>query len=321
MKYWLGVTDTEWFSFLSTKMPEDINFWQPSGNPNQFRAIEQGAPFLFKLKSPLNAIGGVGFFSTQTFQPVSIAWDAFGERNGCATYTELKKKIDTYRYRNKKEPEPNPVIGCIILTNPIFFKKEDWIPTPENWGASIVQGKTYDTNDVIGNRLWAQVEERLEKYRFYEQESITTGQFLSDESFADMPRYRDSILSRVRVGQGAFRMLITDAYHKSCSITGDHTLPVLEAAHIKPFAADGPHAISNGLLLRSDLHKLYDSGYLTITPDYHVEVSSSLKEEFNNGKIYYAMHGQHLCVVPDFQQHRPNTEHLIWHNENVFRVG
>ncbi len=320
MKFWLGVTDTEWFSFLSSKAPEDINFWQPSGNHAEFKAIEKGAPFLFKLKAPYNAIGGIGFYSTQTFQPVSIAWDAFRERNGCETFGELKKKIDTYRQRNKKPIEPNPVIGCIILTNPIFFAPEDWIPVPENWGASIVQGKTYNTEEVIGGRLWADIETRLLKYRFYEQSQVASSQLISDNVLIDSPRYRD-IISRVRVGQGAFRMLVTDAYHSQCAVTGDHTLPVLEAAHIKPFALEGPHTVSNGLLLRSDLHKLYDSGYMTITPDYHIEISSALKEEFNNGKIYYAMHGQRLLVVPESDRNQPDTTLLSWHNEHVFKAG
>ena len=82
------------------------------------------------------------------------------------------------------------------------------------------------------------------------------------------------------MGQGAFRVLVTDAYTRRCSVTGERTLPVLEAAHIKPFAVAGPHIISNGLLFRSDVHKLFDTGYLTITSDHKTEVSRRIKEEF-----------------------------------------
>ncbi|MEO1023686.1 MAG: hypothetical protein AAFW89_14170 [Bacteroidota bacterium] len=78
MKYYLGVTDNEWFSFLSSRNNEDINFWQPGGK-TRFSAIHPGAPFLFKLKSPLNAIGGVGFFSSHSILPLDVAWDIFGE--------------------------------------------------------------------------------------------------------------------------------------------------------------------------------------------------------------------------------------------------
>ena len=50
-----------------------------------------------------------------------------------------------------------------------------------------------------------------------------------------------------RLGQGAFRVVVTEAYHRRCAISGEKTLPVLEAAHIKPYTQEGPHEISNGL--------------------------------------------------------------------------
>ncbi|PSO48774.1 MAG: hypothetical protein BRC33_08750 [Cyanobacteria bacterium SW_9_44_58] len=51
-------------------------------------------------------------------------------------------------------------------------------------------------------------------------------------------------------------------------MTGERTLPALDAAHIKPYAQSGSHTISNGLLLRADLHRLFDRFYITITPNY-----------------------------------------------------
>jgi putative restriction endonuclease len=112
--------------------------------------------------------------------------------------------------------------------------------------------------------------------------------------------------------------MVTDAYQRRCAISGEKTLPVLEAAHIKPYAAHGPHRVSNSLLLRSDLHKLFDSGYLTVTLDYRVEVSRRIREEFSNGKEYYAFHGQELRQLPDQLYRRPERQYLMWHNEKVF---
>ncbi len=88
MKFYLGVTDNNWYKYLSSINPEDVNFWQPGGTVH-FKVLTPGAPFLFKLKSPLNAIGGLGFFSSHTFLPVTIAWDAFKNRNGCETFDEF----------------------------------------------------------------------------------------------------------------------------------------------------------------------------------------------------------------------------------------
>ena len=309
MKIYLGVTDINWYKYVSRIQPEDVNFWQPGGNAN-FKVLEPGAPFLFKLKSPINKIGGVGFFSSQTFLPINIAWDVFQEGNGCESLDRLKAMI--LQYRTDKE-NLNPTIGCIVLTNPVFFNEQDWLDVPSNWSGSIVQGKSYDTKEAIGGELWSNVELLLNRYLIDSREGEKS-QLILEES--DVPRYGNSILTKVRLGQGAFRVLVTDAYTRRCSITGEKTLPVLEAAHIKPYSKSGPHFISNGLLLRSDLHKLFDSGYITITKDYKVEVSKRIKEEFQNGKEYYQYHGRSLAYLPEKDRDKPDRVFLEWHNNN-----
>jgi len=136
----------------------------------------------------------------------------------------------------------------------------------------------------------------------------------------ESPEYGNSILTKVRLGQGAFRVLITDAYNRRCSISGEKTLPVLEAAHIKPYALSGPNYISNGLLLRSDIHKLFDSGYITVTKEYKVEVSKRIKEEFKNGKEYYQYHGKSLLYLPLKDIDKPSTKYIDWHNSEIFNT-
>lgn len=307
MRFYVGVTDYKWYKFLSEKNPEDVNFWQPGGG--NFKIISPGAPFLLKLKSPYNVIAGVGFYYRHTLLPISIAWDTFNERNGCSSEIELRNLILNYR---ANQLDQNPTIGCIILTNPVFFKKEDWIPAPSDWSNSIVKGKSYSTEDEIGNSIWNRVELLLESYPIFQQKLETETEWdLAENS----PKYRDSILSKVRIGQGAFRAGVIDAYNKRCSISGEKTLPVLEAAHIKPYSMSGLNLISNGILLRSDMHKLFDAGYITITPDYKVEISHKIKEEFENGREYYQHHGKSLLYLPDNSFERPNPNFLIWHNE------
>ena len=102
-------------------------------------------------------------------------------------------------------------------------------------------------------------------------------------------------------------------------MTGEKTLPVLEAAHIRPYKYDGPHALGNGLLLRSDLHKLFDAGYVTVTEEHHFEVSPRIREEYQNGREYYRLHGSKLVSVPDDETSRPAADFLRWHNDHVFR--
>jgi putative restriction endonuclease len=113
--------------------------------------------------------------------------------------------------------------------------------------------------------------------------------------------------------------MVTDAYDRRCVVTGERTLPVLEAAHIKPYNLVGRHEISNGLLLRSDLHTLFDLGYLTVTPDdLRVRVSRRIHEEFENGREYYELDGFHIRL-PQAAFDQPSREMLSWHAEAVFR--
>jgi putative restriction endonuclease len=50
MKFFIGVTDDNWFRFLAHHQPDEVNFWRPRDKSN-FKAIQEGAPFLFKLKA------------------------------------------------------------------------------------------------------------------------------------------------------------------------------------------------------------------------------------------------------------------------------
>lgn len=309
MKYYLGVTDYNWFTFLRDQKADEVNFWQPGGRHN-FKVIGQGAPFLFKLKAPHNAIGGIGWMVSHSILPLSVAWSFFGHKNGVDSVEKLKQKILSYR----KDQHPNPPIGCILLTDPVFFEEKDWLDVPQSWSKSIVQGKSYETSTIEGSTLWQKVLQRLDQYRWMER-AVEEKAPLVEEPAGE---YR-SILSKVRIGQGAFRSIITEAYQRKCAISGEKTLPVLQAAHIKPYAQSGPHKLSNGLLLRSDIHTLFDAGYLTVTPEKVVEVSPRIREEYENGKEYYRFHGQPLIILPDQQTQQPGKEYLTWHNDQVYR--
>lgn len=116
-----------------------------------------------------------------------------------------------------------------------------------------------------------------------------------------------------------FFVAVTDAYRRACAITEKHSLPALEAAHIKPYGDSGPHEVYNGLLLRSDVHRLSDRGYITVTRGYHIEVSRRLREEHKNGRYHYPFHCHRLHHLPPSPADHPSRELIIWHNEKIFR--
>lgn len=93
---------------------------------------------------------------------------------------------------------------------------------------------------------------------------------------------------------------------------------MLEAAHIIPYGRGGQHRVDNGLLLRSDLHRLYDRGYVTVTPEYKFVVSGSLRDDYHNGRSYYALDGADIAK-PNNELWWPSQDNLEWHAREVFR--
>ena len=120
-----------------------------------------------------------------------------------------------------------------------------------------------------------------------------------------------------RLGQRSFRVAILDAYERRCTVTNERTLPALEAAHIRDYRDVQEHSIGNGLLFRADIHKLFDAGYVTVSPDLHFNVSGRIKEEFENGRDYYKLHGTPIRLPKD-EANRPLTDALQWHSEERY---
>jgi putative restriction endonuclease len=94
---------------------------------------------------------------------------------------------------------------------------------------------------------------------------------------------------------------------------------VLDAAHIQRYLGPRSNHLQNGLLLTKEFHTLFDLGYVTVTPDYVVRVSPSLKGDWRNGKRYYPYDGKRLVALPKDARHRPSQSALALHNEAVFR--
>ena len=311
MKLFVGVTDGDWFRHLAAQQSlEDVNFWRPSGK--DFKALQPGELFLFKLHHPANVIVGGGFFARSLILPVALAWDAFGQANGAGTLAEVKARIGQYRHQ-PIGPFDNPAIGCILLAEPFFLPQAEWIEVPPDFAKNIVQGKTYSTETEAGRQLYDQVADRLRRMK---AESSGTP---AVEAVIQGPRYGAPRPVAPRLGQGTFRALVTEAYARRCAVTGERTLPVLEAAHIRPYGAGGEHALGNGLLLRSDLHRLYDGGYVTVDPNEgRLLVSRRIREEFENGRHYYALEGQKIAA-PQKGFAPPDASNLSYHAEQVYR--
>jgi len=301
MQAYVGITDGDWFELLrSLHDLDEVNFWQPSGN-RQFKVLSPSELFLFKLHSPRDYIVGGGFFAHSSLLPISLAWEAFGEKNGARNLMEMRTQVGKHRRQDHSTDDYR--IGCIILEQPFFLPESAWIPIPSDWKSSIQQGRRYDLAIEPGLSLWRQLQVTMPFASAVREERA---------------RYGQPIITLPRLGQGSFRILVTDAYDRRCAVTNERTLPALDAAHIKPYSESGQHVIRNGILMRRDLHALFDKGYVTVTPSMKVEVSRRIKEEYENGRDYYRLQGNTIRV-PFNPSNRPSREYLEWHNLNIYR--
>ena len=304
-------TDERWFSYFrpSDELTgvDEVNFWRPSAQ-DEFRALRSGEPFFFRLKAPHNAIAGFGFFALSSRMPVQLAWEIFGDRNGDAMRADFERRIREYRLRSGRAAGAQ--LACIVLREAVFLPRSRWLPwgRDQGWHPNLVSYKGYDLA-TDGRSLEALL-------RSTHPEPVLDLQPSFELLEQDARHHVDAV--RVdRRGQGTFRLRLLSAYDQQCAVTGEHAIPVLEAAHIQPYLGPASNHPQNGIVLRSDLHRLYDTGYVTVTPDLRLDVSSRLRDEFENGKHYYEMAGRRIHVPRD-RRLVPSSQALEWHADNVF---
>lgn len=131
---------------------------------------------------------------------------------------------------------------------------------------------------------------------------------------------RDAIVKQ-RVNQSFFRSTILSSYNFKCCITGISIQDLLVASHIVPWAQDQKNRLNprNGLCLNSIHDKAFDKGFITITPDFILKISNTLKEFENNHSVneFFFQFGNKKINLPD--KFLPSKEFLDFHYENIFK--
>ncbi len=130
---------------------------------------------------------------------------------------------------------------------------------------------------------------------------------------------------RVRVNQNFFRAAVIAAYGCRCCITGLPASALLTASHIIPWAKDSRNRTNprNGLCLNALHDRAFDSGLMTVTPDYRVRISRTLEavSDAEGGLVRRLFTGYegHKITLPD--RFAPDPEFLKYHNEHRFQSG
>lgn len=298
MRGYLAVTDPQWLETLREVRVREANFWQP--RPTQV-AQAPGTPWLFKVRGA-DRIAGYGIFSYYTVMPLSVAWETFERGNGVASHAAMLGAIERLRRTDSGDDR----VGCVVLPEIVILTPDDYIAAPSTWHRNTVRGAYYDLSSGEGLIAWQSL-------------LLAAVPTATRSPLLHVPGgYGEPALVQPRRGQGAFRLMVMDAYDRRCAITGERTLPALEAAHIRPFSEDATHEVSYGILMRGDLHRLYDRGYVTIEPDLTFKVSPAIERTYHNGRIYYALDGQRI-VTPKAASAQPDREALSWHAKQIFR--
>ena len=237
----VGSTDPDWFRFLRSHAEvQEVNFWRPGVTSMR---TAKGAPWLFLLRGT-NEIWGCAFFAAFSLMPIGVAWETFGRQTAMKILGHCIKKIS--RLKGTAESAVGS-IGCAVLSNPEYFD------TPINYasvGRMYGPIKSFDARSAQGAQLRTEIAARLQRQP--EASAIIGG------------GVGKPVLVVPRLGQAAFRIELEKQYQTRCAVTGERTRPVLDAAHIKQFSIVKEHALPNGLLLRKDIHRLFDDGYVTV---------------------------------------------------------
>ncbi|ARO31295.1 HNH endonuclease family protein [Rhizobium sp. NXC14] len=294
----IAPTDLDWFDRLKTgPVPRLVNFWTPT--PWNVRRLTVNDRFYFLLKHPIRKVGGYGNFDSYVEMPAEDAWEKFGIGNGLDSKEDLIAKVRNFTARRSLATlSGNPRIGCILLREAVFLNDDEFV-APDNVGhlfpRQVVKLKYFNDVDLLAPALGASI---LAKTPF----TLIAG-----------TGTKKQVSRKDRKGQAVFRQVILRNYGHRCCITGSTQEELLEAAHIQPYVDSRSDHPQNGLCMRADIHRLFDSGLITIDSSLQLQVSPKLKDV-----EYVKMKGQPV-TVPALIEVRPSAKALEYHHDQVFR--
>jgi putative restriction endonuclease len=314
MKHFIALTDKAWFDYLSRESRgqaiDEVNFWSPRSR-RPMKLMSPGEPVFFRLKEPHSAIVGYGFFALFRVLDLDTAWELFGWKNGDPDKVRFLERIGGYRGLDLLNPRTSrDPLGCTILRDAAFWERSRWIPWDERmgWSKHTQRGKVENNPgriDILFHGISGKAPAELATDAFRPLEVDDRRIVLGTQT--------------AREGQGTFRARLLDAYRGRCAITGEHTEPVLDAAHIQPYCGPRSNHVQNGLMLTKEFHALFDRGYVTVSPEYVIRVSARLRSEWKNGHRYLPYDGKPLVQLPDRKGDWPSREALRWHNSRIYR--
>lgn len=286
----ISPTDKNWFDFLKgSDLNSKVNFWTPT--PWNIKQLNSPDRLYFMLKSPIRRIGGFGEFVEYKNLTAIQAWNQFGFRNGRASRQKFIDSIQEYIDKNSAKFGGQPInintyeIGCIVLDNCEFWDDNLFIDAANHnidFATQVVTIKYFDQYDPF-----RQAQDERDNFNLVNE-----------------PRNDRQGTTNIREGQSEFKGKILRAYNNQCCITGETIPELLEAAHIQEYRNRNSNHVQNGLLLRVDLHRLYDNRLIFIDRNFVIHVSNLVTSQ-----IYRQYQGRTISL-PNLVTDRPSGEAL-----------
>lgn len=153
----------------------------------------------------------------------------------------------------------------------------------------------------------------------FEQTTVEKLNHISEEDLPKEGKERDRIV-KVRVNQSFFRRTVLAAYNYTCCITGINQPELLISGHIRPWGIDEKNRLNprNGLALNALHDKAFEAGFITITPEYKVRVSSEiLNNTTPHSEEFFGRYDNKALILPS--RFLPDIEFLTYHNQERFK--
>lgn len=285
-----------------------VNCWRATNDAisDALLHLEPGSMVMFMTENmhtdfKYKIVGGGFFTGFRNLKP-DDAWDVYGTRNGCLDYEQFLDAV------KEESGSADANINSLILSNIFFFDPRKCVHVPEELVTDFDKDSRFVFNmtDPIAQYLHSLV-------------MVARKPLVNQEGRNFQGMYFMAAHANSRDHQAIFDAKVNAAYNFCCAITGTRVSPVLEVAHIKPFFDTKFQTVQNGILLRSDLHKLFSAGFITL--DYRsisdIRVKTSKQYQSIFGNEYQCFDGKNINLPEDINL-RPLHEYITWHNENRF---
>lgn len=289
------MTKNEWLVQLSDKVSGELGSrstggFRPSSTRNVKAALADGSAWFWKCVASLESLGDFELWISRDDE--SQLWFGFSAKN------------------RKEFKSIESAISAACGVEAEFEQDEDYkLDVPQSYEAA--------KNEWYCG-LYPKISLRFDKnpsptlVRRIAEFAISVADIRQRELSGDISDQdlRKKVLAEIhrRQGQPMFRQALLKAYNGKCAVSGCSTTDLLDAAHIIPYRGEHTNAVRNGLLLRTDIHRLFDLGLISIDPSTRaIGISDKL-----NGTIYEAYRGKKLEV-------QPFEDSLAWHIKHVVK--